>query len=91
MKTITLRGAWVAQLVKYLTGSDRDLRVHEFEPHVGLCADSSEAGACLGFFVSLSLCPSSTHAFSLSKINIKKIKKKPITLTFASKAMKYLE
>ena len=26
-----------------------------FEPHIGLCADSSEPGACLGFSVSLSL------------------------------------
>ena len=37
--------AWVAQLVKHLTfafGSGRDLTVHEFEPHVGLCANSVE-------------------------------------------------
>ena len=48
---------------------------HEFEPCVGLCADSSEPGACCGFCVSLSLCPSPAHALSLSKIN-KNVKKK---------------
>ena len=43
----------------------------EFEPHVRLCADSSESGMCFGFCVSLSLplpCSSSV-SFSLSKIN----------------------
>ena len=39
-------------------GSGHDLAVHEFEPHVGLCADSSEPGTCFEFCVSLSLCPS---------------------------------
>ena len=43
-----------------------DLTVRESEPHVGLCADSSEPGAHFGFCVSLSLCPSPTHALSLS-------------------------
>ena len=48
--------------------------VNGFEPHIGLCADSSEPGACFEFCVSLSLCPSPPHALplSLSKINIKK-------------------
>ena len=36
-------------------GSCRDLAAREFEPRVGLCADSSEPGACCGFCVSLSL------------------------------------
>ena len=39
------RGAWVAQLVQRLTldfDSSHDLTVHEFEPHVGLHADSVE-------------------------------------------------
>ena len=36
-------------------GSGHDLAVHGFEPRVGLCADSSEPGACFGFCVSLSL------------------------------------
>ena len=39
--------------------SGHDLRVRESEPSVGLCADSSKPGACFGFCVSLSLCPSS--------------------------------
>ena len=40
-----------------------------FEPRVGLCADSSEPGACFRFCVSLSAFPSPAHALSLSKIN----------------------
>ena len=36
-------------------GSGHDLAVGEFEPRVGLRADSSEPGACFGFCVSLSL------------------------------------
>ena len=35
--------------------SGHDLAVREFGPRVGLCADSSEPGACFGFCVSLSL------------------------------------
>ena len=56
-------------------GSGHDLAVHGFEPHIGLCADSSEPGACFRFSVSLSLCPSPAHtlglslSFSLTKIN----------------------
>ena len=48
-------------------GSGRDLAVHGFEPRVGLCADSSEPGACFGFWVSLSLslCPFPVCALSL--------------------------
>ena len=33
-------------------GSGHDLAVCEFEPRVGLCADSSEPGACIGHCVS---------------------------------------
>ena len=36
-------------------GSGHDLAVCEFEPRVGLCADSSEPGACFRFCTSLSL------------------------------------
>ena len=36
-------------------GSGHDLTVREFEPYIGLCADSSEPGACFGFCVSFSL------------------------------------
>ena len=38
-------GAWVALSAKHLTldfGSGHDLMVCEFEPHIGLCADSEE-------------------------------------------------
>ena len=46
------------------------LTAHGFEPRVGLCADSSEPGACFRFCVSLSLCPSPCScSVSLSKIN----------------------
>ena len=34
-------------------GSCHDLTVCEFKSHVGLCADSSEPGACFGFCLSL--------------------------------------
>ena len=60
-------------------GSGHDLAVREFEPRVGVCAESWEPGARFGFCVSLSLCPSRAHALSvclslslplsLSKIN----------------------
>ena len=50
-----------------------DLTICGFEPHVGLCADSSEPGACFRFCVCLSLCPSPARALSvclfLSKVN----------------------
>ena len=39
------RGTWMAQLVERPTldfGPGHDLTVREFEPGVGLCADSSE-------------------------------------------------
>ena len=63
--------------------SGRDLAVREFEPHVGLCADSSGPGACLGFRVSHSLCPSlgcvCACSLSLSLRNKNKLKKKKKT------------
>ena len=58
------RGTRVAQLVKHPAlgfGSSHDLMAGEFEPGVGLHA---ECGACLGFFLFLSLCPSPTHLLS---------------------------
>ena len=60
------RGAWVVRL--QLSSS---LTVREFKPHAGLCADSPEPGACFGFCVPHSLCPSPacTLSLSLSKIN----------------------
>ena len=47
---------WLSQL-SIDSGSGHDLTVCEFEPHIGLCADKSEAGACFRFCISLSLCP----------------------------------
>ena len=48
-------------------GSGHALTVGEFEPRVGLCADSSEPGACFGLCLPLSL-PLPAHAlFSLSQ------------------------
>ena len=48
-----------------------DLVVRGFEAHVGVCADSSEPGACFGFCVSFStsLCPCPSHALFLSLKN----------------------
>ena len=49
------RGAgWLSQL-RSDSGSGHDPTVCEFELRVGLCADSSEPGACFGFSLSLSL------------------------------------
>ena len=41
-------------------------------PILGSVLDSSESGACFGFCVSLSLCPSLAHALSLSPSKINK-------------------
>ena len=57
--------------------SGHTLMVRGFKPHIGLCADSSEPGACFGFCVSVSLCPSPIRvlsvclsvSLSLSKVN----------------------
>ena len=73
----TFRGAWEARSVEHLTldlGSSHGLTVCEFKPHIGLCADSWERGACLIFCVSLSLCPSPAHGVSLS-LSLPKINK----------------
>ena len=67
----------MAQLVEKPTldfGSGHDLMVCGFEPYTGLCADSSEPGACFRFYVSLSLCPSPPCALSVSEINKKFLK-----------------
>ena len=68
-----MRDAWVAPSVKRLTldfSSGHDLTVHEFEPHMGLCADDTEPA---WHFVSLSLSLSLPFALSLSKQIKKKI------------------
>ena len=46
-------------------GSGHDPTAPELQPCVGVRADSSEPGACFQFCVSVSLCPSPTHALSL--------------------------
>ena len=64
--------AWMARSVERLTfRSGHDLAVRGFEPRAGLCADSSEPGACFGFCVSLSFSalPLLILCLSLSKIN----------------------
>ena len=63
----------MAQSVKHLTSAQVMTLVCEFEPRVGLCADNSEPGACLGFCVPLP--PRPSPACALSKINKKKNEK----------------
>ena len=64
-----LRGAWVPHSVKRLNLAQVMISVFEFEPRVGLCADSSEPGACFGFcLLSLPL----PLVLCLSKINKQK-------------------
>ena len=69
-QTLTLVSDWVFERLGGSVGeasdfsSGHDLPVHEFEPRVGLGADSSESGAALDS-VSLSLCPCPTQALSL--------------------------
>ena len=63
---INIRHAWVAQSVECPTSAQVMIsRSMSSSP----CADSSEPGACFRFCVSLSLCPSPTHALSLSLKN----------------------
>ena len=50
-------------------GSGHDLAGSLVQPRIGLCAESSDPGACFRFCVLLSLCPSPADALSLSKIN----------------------
>ena len=67
LKINKLRGAWVVQSIEHPTSAQ--VMISQFvglEPHVGLCADSSEPGACFGFCFSRSLCLSLTHVLSLS-------------------------
>ena len=50
----------------------RDLMAREYEPHIRLCADNLEPGACFGFCVSLSFSlplPSCTLCLSLKNKN----------------------
>ena len=58
---IMVAPGWLSRLIVRLR-----LTVCGFEPRVGLCADSSEPGACFGFCVFLSLCPSPACVLCLS-------------------------
>ena len=73
----------MVQSVKHLAldfSSGHDLTVCEFEPHMGLCADSSEP-AWDSLSPSLSAPPPLTLSISLSKINkLKKIFLKMYTI-----------
>ena len=53
--------SWVSDF-----GSGHDLVVHGFEPHIGLCADSSEPGVCFVDSVSLPLSAPSQLILCLS-------------------------
>ena len=66
---LNLRGTWVAQSVKRPTigfSSGHDLTFLEFEPHIGLHADSAES-AWDSLSVSLSAPPLLSLSVSLSK------------------------
>ena len=65
--TVWVRG-WLSQLGVGCR-SGQGLTVCEFEPRIGLSADSSEPGACFGFCLSLSLCPTPACTLSLSLKN----------------------
>ena len=59
-------GAWVAQVIKHLTldfGSGRDLTICEFDPHIGLWA---ETRSMLGILFAP---PPLTHTLTLSLIS----------------------
>ena len=69
------RDAWVAQSVEHLTSAQvMIVQSVSLSPASGsvLTAWSLEPGACFGFCVSLSLCPSPAHALSLSVSEINK-------------------
>ena len=66
-------GGSVREASDFLSG--HNLTVREFVPRVGLCADSLEPGACLGFCMSLSLCPTPACTLSLSLKNEQRLKK----------------
>ena len=75
-KQVWTWGAWVGPSVERPTWAQVTIsRCVEFEPRVGLWADSSEPGACFAFCVSLPY--SYSVSFSLSKINIKKGRENP--------------
>ena len=71
---VGLLGGSVGEVSDFRSG--HDLAVREFEPRVGLCADSSEPGARFQFCVSLSLSAPPPLVLCLSLSKISKYKKK---------------
>ena len=63
------RGAWGAQLAKHPILAQVRISELEFQPCVGLCADSSEPGAPDFVSLSLSLSAPSLLMLCLSKVN----------------------
>ena len=64
----TRRGAWMVQLVEYLNlnfGSGHHFTVVRSSPALSSVLSIEPPWASLSLSLSLSLCPSSTHAFSL--------------------------
>ena len=60
--------------------------VHEFEPRVGFCADSSELGAYFGFCVSFSLPLPHLFSVSVSQKHISVKKKWGVVVILSSKS-----
>ena len=87
------RGAWVTRLVKLPTGSGHDLMVHEFEPHIRLCADAQSLEAAsdsvspsLSAPRPLMLCLCLSKMNKCEKIKKRKEKKKLCSWKFDGKA-----
>ena len=55
---------WLSWASNFSSG--HDVTVRGLKPHIGLCADSSEPGACFGFCVSLPLSLSDLPLLTLS-------------------------
>ena len=76
---MSFRDAWVAQSVKHLStldfASGRDLAICEFEPCVGLCANSADSLELAWDFLSLPLSAPPQLMLSLS-LTISKVKNK---------------
>ena len=85
LNCLSPQGPWMAPSVKRPTldfRSGHDLMVHEFEPHVGLCADTLERA-----WDSLSLCPSSACFLSSLSLCLKinKLKKTKLSISLCVK------
>ena len=71
LKTKLSQDAWVAKSVRRPTLAQVIFTICGFEPHVELCVDSSEPGACfrISVFLSLSALPLLALSLCLSKMN----------------------